>query len=202
MKIMFAIAVALITVTQGVHGAAASASGSILIEFSSTHCPPCRAMQPVIGQLEQAGVPVRRVDVDSERDLARRYGIRQTPTFVVVAAGNEVTRLVGTQSLAQLREALAIHPGGPLIPTGSMSPARNGLPAPQTRLAPVGRLPVGETLASRTAVAPTAAITPAIEPMPSLSKADAIERARAATVRLRVHDGKGYGAGTGTIIDT
>ena len=37
--------------------------------------------------------------------------------------------------------------------------------------------------------------------MPSLSKADAVERARAATVRLRVHDGKGYGAGTGTIID-
>ena len=32
--------------------------------------------------------------------------------------------------------------------------------------------------------------------------ADAVERARAATVRLRVHDGHGYGAGTGTIIDT
>jgi hypothetical protein len=38
--------------------------------------------------------------------------------------------------------------------------------------------------------------------MPSLSLADAVERAEAATVRLRVHDGNGYGSGTGTIIDT
>jgi hypothetical protein len=38
--------------------------------------------------------------------------------------------------------------------------------------------------------------------MPSLSLADAVERAHAATVRLRVYDGQGYGAGTGTIIDT
>jgi hypothetical protein len=38
--------------------------------------------------------------------------------------------------------------------------------------------------------------------MPSVSLADAVERARAATVRLRVHDGHGYGAGTGTVIDT
>lgn len=38
--------------------------------------------------------------------------------------------------------------------------------------------------------------------MPSHSVADAVERARAATVRLRVHDGNGHGVGTGTIIDT
>ncbi len=38
--------------------------------------------------------------------------------------------------------------------------------------------------------------------MPSLSLADAVQRAQAATVRLRVHDGHGFGAGTGTIIDT
>ena len=37
--------------------------------------------------------------------------------------------------------------------------------------------------------------------MPSLSLATAVQRAQAATVRLRVHDGHGYGAGTGTIID-
>ena len=43
---------------------------------------------------------------------------------------------------------------------------------------------------------------PRSEPMPSISLADAVERARSATVRLRVHDGHGYGAGTGTIIDT
>ena len=38
--------------------------------------------------------------------------------------------------------------------------------------------------------------------MPNQHTADSIERARAATVRLRVHDPDGYGTGTGTIIDT
>jgi hypothetical protein len=38
--------------------------------------------------------------------------------------------------------------------------------------------------------------------MPTVSLAQAVELARAATVRLRVHDGHGYGAGTGTVIDT
>jgi hypothetical protein len=38
--------------------------------------------------------------------------------------------------------------------------------------------------------------------MPNVSIASAIQRAEAATVRLRVHDATGFGAGTGTIVDT
>ncbi|WP_442508087.1 trypsin-like peptidase domain-containing protein [Novipirellula sp. SH528] len=211
MKTMFAIAIAFVAATNCFQGVSAQAAGAILIDFSSSQCPPCRAMQPVLAQLEQSGVPVRHVDVQSEPDLTRRYGIRQTPTFVVVAGGKEVTRLVGTQSLSDLQNALAINPRGPLVQTGSMTRANDPFPAPQTRLAPVGRLPVGQSQnqafqnqdfqrQTLTAAANRDA-TRSIEPMPSLSKADAVERARAATVRLRVHDGKGYGAGTGTIID-
>ena len=211
MKIMFAIAIAFVAATHCIQGVSAQAAGAILIDFSSAQCPPCRAMQPVLAQLEQSGVPVRHVDVQSEPDLTRRYGIRQTPTFVVVSGGKEVTRLVGTQSLTDLQNALAINPRGPLVQTGSMSHADDPFPAPQTRLAPVGRLPVGQSpnqslqnqafQEQTLTVAASRDATQAIEPMPSLGKADAVERARAATVRLRVHDGKGYGAGTGTIID-
>ncbi|GAA5507119.1 trypsin-like peptidase domain-containing protein [Novipirellula caenicola] len=212
MKIMFAIAMAFVAATNCFQGVTAQAAGAILIDFSSSQCPPCRAMQPVLAQLEQSGVPVRHVDVQSEPDLTRRYGIRQTPTFVVVAGGKEVTRLVGTQSLADLQNALAVKPGGPLVQTGSMTRGGESFPAPQTRLAPVGRLPVGSSpnqaasnrdFQGQTLTAATRRdAAQSSEPMPSLSKADAVERARAATVRLRVHDGKGYGAGTGTIIDT
>ena len=56
----------------------------------------------------------------------------------------------------------------------------------------VGGTPAGS-------VNPNAAIS---EAMPTVSLAQSIEIARAATVRLRVHDGHGYGAGTGTVIDT
>ncbi len=211
---MFAVTAAWMMVTA-VLAQTATATDAILLEFSSAHCAPCQAMQPVLARIEQAGTPIRHVDVLSEPHLAARYGIRKTPTFVVVSGGKEVTRLVGTHSFEELRAALAIDPSGPLIPTGAKSATADrvepSLAAPQTRLAPIGGAGFGGM--APTAVAPTAvggeqtlvAMTPAAtrsEAMPSASLADAVERARAATVRLRVHDGHGYGAGTGTIIDT
>ncbi|MGB7325626.1 MAG: trypsin-like peptidase domain-containing protein, partial [Rubripirellula sp.] len=145
--------------------------------------------------------PVRHVDVNEEPNLARRYGIRQTPTFVVVSSGKEVTRLVGMQSASELLSALAINPQGPLFATGAnlQSDPRDSVrdSAPRTRLAPLRRGDFGQTLAA----APVNELL-RNEPMPSLSVASAIQRAEAATVRLKVHDGTGYGAGTGTIIDT
>ncbi|MGB7325538.1 MAG: trypsin-like peptidase domain-containing protein, partial [Rubripirellula sp.] len=145
--------------------------------------------------------PVRHVDVNEEPNLARRYGIRQTPTFVVVSSGKEVTRLVGMQSASELLSALAINPQGPLFATGAnlqSDPRENARDsAPRTRLAPLRRGDFGQTLAA----APSNDSL-RNEPMPSLSVASAIQRAEAATVRLKVHDGTGYGAGTGTIIDT
>ena len=69
-----------------------SGEDAVLIEFSSSHCGPCVAMQPIIAQLERSGVPVRHVDVMAESQLAKRFGIRSTPTFVVSVAGKEVTR--------------------------------------------------------------------------------------------------------------
>jgi hypothetical protein len=106
------------------------------------------------------------------------------------------------QTVAKLNEALAASPSGPLIPTRS---TQQNTPVPQTQLASQPNL----TPQTQLAPIPTAALQQpgfaapeAAESMPSLSVADAIQRAQAATVRLRVFDGHGHGAGTGTIIDT
>jgi thiol-disulfide isomerase/thioredoxin len=202
-SVKFAIAVVLSAVWGG--DTLATAADAILISFSSSRCGPCRAMEPILAELERALVPVRHVDVEREPELTRRFGIRKTPTFVVVSGSTEVTRLVGTQTADQLRAALAVNPSGPLIPTHAKNQAAATLPPPQTRLAPIVSSANGQSLASApTAPAPIArppVVAPRSEAMPSLSTADAIQRAEAATVRLRVHDGQGFGVGTGTIID-
>ncbi len=197
----FAVAIGMTLFAMAFSASAASAE-SILINFTSDHCGPCRAMKPILQQLERSGIPVRHVDVAREHELVRRYGIRSTPTFVVVSGGKEVTRLVGSQSLTQLRSAIAINPQGPLIQTGAKSrpsapTALDSIAPPQTRLAPVAGSPTPQTLTSKAPLAPAAG-----EAMPSISLADSVEKAKSATVRLRVHDGHGYGVGTGTIIDT
>lgn len=176
-KVTFAL---LLSVVAGMPQIAA-ASDAVLIEFSMQNCPPCRAMAPVIGQLEEAGVPVRHVDVERERELAERYGIRQTPTYLIYSGGRERARLVGAQSSDDLRAALQRSTTPSLKPTRSIGNENAASSQPQTRLA---------SIESRS------------EPMASASAADAIQRARAATVRLRVFDGQGYGAGTGTIVHT
>ncbi|QDV88860.1 Thioredoxin [Stieleria magnilauensis] len=164
----------------------ASAANSVLLAFSSDHCGHCQAMVPTLRQLEQRGTPIRHVNVNAEPELARRHGIRQVPTYVVLSAGRELTRLVGTQSAQSLQQALAIDPAGPLFQTKANLHSQTGPDAAQARRAAGPSAPIGDARG---------------EAMPSLTMADAVERARAATVRLKVHDGNGFGVGTGTIID-
>lgn len=168
------------------------AGDAVLVEFTSQQCGPCRAMQPIIAQLAASGVAVRRVDVDREPGLVQRYSIKQTPTFLVLSGGKELTRMVGMQTAAQLQSALAINPAGPWKQTNATATAN----VPQTRLAP---LPTAMPAPSDP---PSLATMPRSEAMPSVAHADAVERAQAATVRLRVFDASGHGVGTGTIIDT
>lgn len=171
----------------------ACAGDAVLVEFASRRCSYCEAMQPLIDQLTTAGVAVRRVDVEREADLARRYGVRETPTYVVISGGRELTRLVGTQSAGQLQEALSISTSGPRVPT-----AANASDQPRTRLAPLPTAPPSQGAAQHDAAA-AAESTADRRGGPEM---DAIGRAEAATVRLRVYDGQGHGVGTGTIVDT
>ncbi|MEM6688033.1 MAG: trypsin-like peptidase domain-containing protein [Planctomycetota bacterium] len=171
---------------------AAVGGDAILVYFSSPHCGPCRAMKPAVETLRQRGTAVRQVNVQEEPGVARRYGIRQTPTFLVLSGGQELTRLVGMQSVEKLDEALSLSPVGPLHQTTMQNDrTRQAIQALPTRLVPLNAV---ETTGQLNVVNRD-------EVMPSHDHARAIERAQAATVRLRVHEDRGFGAGTGTIID-
>lgn len=179
----------------------AQGSDAVLVEFVSPACVPCQMMAPVIQQLTAAGVAVRTVDVSREPELVRRYNISNTPTFVVISGGKELTRLVGVQTGQQLAAALTINNSGPSVETAATTTE-----IPETRLAP---LPTANLGAQRAAADPNAAGANqrasydfASPTGPEAPESDSIRRALAATVRLRVHDGTGHGVGTGTIIDT
>jgi thioredoxin 1 len=44
-----------------------------------------------------AEVPVEKIDVDSQSDMAQKYNVRNIPTVVLVNGGSEVKRFVGVQ---------------------------------------------------------------------------------------------------------
>jgi len=178
----------------------AQGSDAVLVEFVSPACVPCQMMAPVIQQLTAAGVAVRTVDVSREPELVRRYNISNTPTFVVISGGKELTRLVGVQTGQQLAAALAINNSGPSVETAATTTE-----IPETRLAPLPTAPLGAqpAVGSSPAGANQQASYDFASPTgPEAPESDSIRRALAATVRLRVHDKTGQGVGTGTIIDT
>ncbi len=73
-----------------------------LWDFTAEWCPPCKTQNPILHEVEKefAGtVEVRVIDVDQERELAGKFGIRVIPTQVFLdAEGKELSRHSGVMS--------------------------------------------------------------------------------------------------------
>lgn len=70
----------------------------LLAEFWAKWCGYCRKLEPFVNELaaKRAGrFKFIRVDVDSEPDLARRFIIKATPTFLLYRNGRLLGRLDG-----------------------------------------------------------------------------------------------------------
>ena len=64
--------------------------------FSASWCGPCKTLGPIMNDVSQQ-IPVQKVDVDSEFELASQYNVRNVPTVVLLDNGQEVKRFVGVQ---------------------------------------------------------------------------------------------------------
>lgn len=60
--------------------------------FTQRGCPPCESAKPGVAKLRREGVKVTEIDVRANPELARKYQITRTPTFVVLEDGVEVER--------------------------------------------------------------------------------------------------------------
>ncbi len=74
------------------------AGGRVAVEFMSYGCGYCRAIEPVVQRVANmiaAEETVLRVNIAAEPELASRYAIAGTPTFVMFLDGAEVGRVEG-----------------------------------------------------------------------------------------------------------
>ncbi|MCP3694123.1 MAG: hypothetical protein GY917_18100 [Planctomycetaceae bacterium] len=159
---------------------------TVLLEFTTAGCAPCRMMQPVVQRLQREGYPVRQVNMATDRKLAAQFRVYQVPCFVMVVQGREVERVVGATTYTRLVSMVRGRGGERTASVPSPSPS--GL---RTRSVPVTVKPVAvpaRTSSTLSAISGDTVVSPQ-------------QRALAATVRLRVEDSRGTSYGTGTIID-
>lgn len=78
-----------------------------MLYFYSKSCGPCRHMTPIIDQLAKQHANVRKIDVAQAPDTAREYGVRATPTTILVQ-GHVIKQVaLGAKSQKQLERLLA-----------------------------------------------------------------------------------------------
>jgi thiol-disulfide isomerase/thioredoxin len=81
-----------------------------LVQFSSEFCQPCRAASRVLADAAaETGVAHVEIDAAARDDLVRRFGVRRTPTLLVLdRSGRVVRRAAGVPAAADIRDALTV----------------------------------------------------------------------------------------------
>lgn len=216
--------VSLLLLSLATADAGQPASRGVLLDFTATWCGPCQQMNPIISRLKRQGYPVRKVDVDRERQLAQQFNVRSMPTFILVVDGQEQKRIVGMTSESQLRRMLSQIPRGPKPSARSTPDPRNiaksrpsqtptsrgpvqmaeldAPRAPARRSSPSGFLfPFGGN-ASAVASAPTkpAVIRAKLDQESPRRRVTVEEDPLSSSVRVRIEGMDGVNFGSGTII--
>ena len=79
----------------------------ILVDFWAEWCGPCKMIAPILDEIAKEygeKLKICKIDVDSNPDIAPKFGIRGIPTLIMFKDGNAESTKVGAVSKSQLIE--------------------------------------------------------------------------------------------------
>lgn len=77
----------------------------VLVDFWAEWCGPCKMIAPILDDIAgtyQGKLTIAKINVDQNREVPAKYGIRGIPTLMVFKNGELAATKVGALSKAQL----------------------------------------------------------------------------------------------------
>ena len=77
----------------------------VLVDYWAEWCGPCKMIAPILDEVSaayQGKLTVAKMNVDENRDVPAKFGIRGIPTLMLFKGGQLAATKVGAMSKAQL----------------------------------------------------------------------------------------------------
>jgi len=70
----------------------------VIIDFWAAWCGPCQMLGPIYEEVSQdyeGKLAFAKIDVESEQELASKFGVSGIPSMIILHKGKESARIVG-----------------------------------------------------------------------------------------------------------
>ncbi|MEY2618178.1 MAG: hypothetical protein RL522_1180 [Pseudomonadota bacterium] len=79
----------------------------VLVDYWAEWCGPCKMIAPILDEVSatyEGKLQVAKMNVDENRDIPAKFGIRGIPTLMLFKGGQLAATKVGAMSKAQLTQ--------------------------------------------------------------------------------------------------
>ncbi|MEA5466521.1 thioredoxin [Leptothoe sp. PORK10 BA2] len=84
----------------------------VVMDCTASWCGPCKLVAPLMDQLaDEYGdqVTVVKLDIDNNKSVAKRFGIKSIPAVLFFKQGEQVDTVIGAKPYSEFSSTLAKH---------------------------------------------------------------------------------------------